>query len=262
MQNFLNFKSEEERQKILNWITSKNITCDSMNIENLVNIISCCKTNLNEEISYCINLPDLNNKLNNLYVSSIKSKNKKLDGLVDLYNSSNTYNKINFVDNIINFYKTTHINKIKIEFENFDFFYPLSYKMNVYTYDQIKLIYDILPYNYYGLYSEYFDSKKDKSIFKVANKNTFYIYDCVYNNNGFQLGEELSLQLNYHYGFKDDYLILDRDLIKEKDLIIKYQPAENSFEFAINKKIIKIELEVINDKLNLDKKIKKKLVIL
>lgn len=260
--DFFNFKSKDEKNKILSWITEKKIECDNMEIENLVDIISCCKTNLNEILTYCMGLQNVE-KNNQLFSAMIKGKNKKIDNLIDLYNNANTYNKIYFNNNKILFPKTTFIKSLQIEFENFDFFYPINYKMYIYTYDQMILEYDILPYNYSGLYSEYFDKDKNESTFKVANKNTIYIYNCLYNEKGFQLGEELKLNYKKQYGFKDDHLILDRELIPYNDLVVKYQPGEeNSFKFEINKKIAKIELEAINDKLSLDKKIKKKLVIL
>ena len=261
MSTYFNFKSEAEKNNIKKWITEKQIICESLNIENLVDIISCCKTNLNEEITYCLGLKNTN-KNSNLFSSLIESKNRKIDNLIDLYNNSNSYNKINFVDNNIDFSKTSYIKKVKIEFENFNYELPLSYKMRVYTYDNIISEYNILPYNYYGLYSEFFDEGKSESIFKVANKNTIYIYNCIYNENGFQLGKELKLNYNHEYCFKNDYLILDRELIQDKQLLIKYQPGENSFEFELNKKIVKIELEAVDDKMNFDKNIKKKLVIL
>ena len=261
MSTYFNFKTDKEKSDIKKWITEKEISCDYINIENIINIISCCKTNLNEEISYCLNLQNTK-KNNNLFTSIINSKNKKIDNLIDLYNNSNSYNKIYFNDNKIEFSKTNFIKSVKIEFDNFDYFYPISYKMIVHTYDKTIYEYDILPFNYSGLYSEFFDEEKNESTFKVSNKNTIYIYNCIYNNDYFQLGTELSLKYNYHYTFKDDYLILDRELITDKQLVIKYQPGENSFEFDLNKKIVKIELKAIDDKLNIEKKIKKKLVIL
>ena len=50
MSTYFNFKTDKEKSDIKKWITEKEISCDYINIENIINIISCCKTNLNEEI--------------------------------------------------------------------------------------------------------------------------------------------------------------------------------------------------------------------
>ena len=50
MSTYFNFKTDKEKSDIKKWITEKEISCDYINIENIINIISCCKTNLNKEI--------------------------------------------------------------------------------------------------------------------------------------------------------------------------------------------------------------------
>lgn len=260
LEEFLKFKSEKEKKDILQWLTIKNIKCEEITIENLVNIISCCKNNLNEEIKYCEQLTGLKSK-DSLYNTIVKAKNNKLDYLIDLYNDSNTYNKITFKNNSITFSKTTFLKKIKLEIDSFDYSVPINYSISFFTYDGEEVVYNIIPYNYNGLFTEYIGEGVSQSLFKVANKNTIYFYNCTYNENGFVLGKELSLEKKVAYDFQNGYIVFDRDKIDDKELFIKYQPNQNSFEFDINKKIIKIDIKAINDKMDIDKNYTKRLVI-
>lgn len=259
--NFLLSKNEKVKKKIVRWLSNKKIYCNEMKIENLIDIISACKVNLNEEISYCISLGE-EEKPNNLYSSLIKAKNIKIDKLIDLYNESNTYNKISFRQNQIVFDRVTYLKKIQLEIDNFKYDYPISYKIEFYSYDGSKEEYNIIPYNYQGLYTEFFPKEKNKSLFKIANKHNIYIYNCIYNENGFSIGGQLKLTYNKEYGFSNGHLMLDRNLIPYNDIFVKYQPNENSFEFNIDKKIKKIQIVPIYDKLKIDQKIKKRLVLL
>lgn len=260
MEAFLNFKTKKEKDDIIKWLTLKQISCDEITIENLVNIISSCKNNLNEEIRYCSELTDFKNN-DTLYKNIIYAKNQKISNLIDMYNDSNTYNKIMFKDNVIKFSKTTFIKKIKLDIENFNYDIPIQYKIVFYTYDGEIIEHNIIPYNYNGLFNEYLPKNIDKTTFKVANKDSIFVYNCIYNYKGFTLGKELKLKRKLQYDFDNGYLIFDRNKIDDEEIFVKYQPNEDAFEFDINKKIVKIELKVMNDKLDSDKKYQKKLVM-
>ena len=261
--DFLLFKTDEEKTKIRSALTNKQLKLDNLTIEDLINTLSCAKNNLNEELRIVLNYKiDPYNV--NIYTSIIEAKNNHIDNLINLYNNSNTYNKIKFKDNIINFSTITTIEKIKLEIEGFDYSIPLEFNLIFYTYDGEIIKKEILPYDYDGLYNEYFViDEKNQSIFPVANKNNIYIYSCTYNNNRFEIGNELTeLKKNVDYSFDfNGYLIFDKDRIHHKEILVKYQPNKNSFELNINKRCKKIELEVINDKLNIQDKFTKELVL-
>ena len=261
MNNFFNFLSESEKDKVLNSINTGEVTCEKMNIEALINMVSCVKSSLNTEISYC----NMLNKIqynSNLFSSIINAKNRKIDHLVDLYNNANTFNKVHFRNNEISFDKPTYLKNIKVEMDNFSFEYPILYKMFLYAGESQIMELDIIPYNYNGLYKEYFDKDKKQTTFKVCNKNTLYVYDCIYSDQGLVLGKELNLKYNKEFGFSTDgHLVLDRQLIESNELLVMYQPNENSFEFDINKKVEKIIIKPINDKKGIDHLIEKRLVM-
>lgn len=260
---FLLFKTDEEKTKIKKALSNKQLKIDKLNIEDLINTLSCAKNNLNEELRKVLNYKiDPYNV--NIYTSIIEAKNNHIDNLINLYNNSNTYNKIKFKNNIIDFSSITTIENIKLEIEGFDYSIPLEFNLIFYTYDGEIITKEILPYDYDGLYNEYFLlSEKNKSIFPVANKNNIYIYSCTYTNKKFEIGNELKeLKKNVDYSYDlNGYLILDNERIHHKEIIVKYQPNQNSFEIPLNKRCRKIELEIINDKLNINDKFNKELVL-
>lgn len=259
--DFLLFKTDEEKNKIRYALTNKQLTLDNLTIEDLVNTLSCAKNNLNEELKRVLNYK-IEPYNANIYSSIIDAKNNHIDNLINLYNDSNTYNKIKFKNNTIEFSNITTVEKIKLEINGFDYSIPIEFNLIFYTYDGEILKKEILPYDYDGLYNEYFKlSDKTKSIFPIANKNNLYIYSCSYTNKKFEIGSELELKKNTDYSFDlNGHLIIDNDKVKHKELLVKYQPNQNSFEIDINKRCRKIELEIINDKLNISDNFVKELV--
>lgn len=261
--DFLLFKTEEEKNKIKSSLMEKQFKIDAFNIEELINVISCVKNALNDELQKSLDYKIDPYNLN-IYTSVIQAKNNHIDELIKLYNNSNTYNKLRFKDNIINFSSITTIEKIKLEIEGFDYSIPMEFNLIFYTYDGEVIKKEILPYDYDGLYNEYFLlSEKNKSIFPVANKNNIYIYSCNYDDKKFELGNELTeleKNIDYTYDF-NGYLVFDKEKVQHKEILVKYQPNQNSFELAINKRCKKIELEVVNDKLGIQNKLIKELVL-
>lgn len=261
--DFLLFKTNKEKTKIKSALTDKQLKLDNLTIEDLINTLSCAKNNFNEELRKVSNY-NIETYNANIYTSIIDAKNKHIDNLINLYNNSNAYNKIKFNNNLIEFSTITTIENVKLEIEGFDYSIPLEFNLNFYTYDGEILKKEILPYDYDGLYNEYFLlSEKNKSIFPVANKNNIYIYSCTYGNKKFEIGNELTeLEKNIDYSYDlNGYLVLDNERIHHKEILIKYQPNKNSFEIPINKRCRKIELEVLNDKLNINNKFTKELVL-
>ncbi|MGL5713192.1 MAG: hypothetical protein ACRCX2_09250 [Paraclostridium sp.] len=258
----LSIKSESQKNKILNWINQREVEIETETRENIIDAISCLKNFLNEELEYCEKITELKSN-SGLYPGLVFAKNNKIDRLIDLYNDSNTYNKINFIDSEIKFNKITTLEKVMLEIENFNFNTPIGFKMIVYTYDGEMLVNDIIPFNYNGLFNEFIDtSVSQQSTFKVANKNNVYIYSCIYDKNGYIEGTELKFEEGKHYSFtRDGHLVFDKDVLSEDTFIIKYQPNENSFEIDINKKVTNIELVFSNDFMEIGKNLKCRMVI-
>lgn len=261
-EEFLIFKSENEKNKIIDFLTNKKISIDDLTVESIVNSVSAAKNNLNEELKNLLQYK-FESYNSNLYSSIIQAKNNQIDNLISLYNGSNYFNKTTFVNDIIEFNSITTIEKVKLEIDNFDYFIPINLSLNFYTYDGEIITKNIVPFDYNGLYNEYFEIKNNtKSLFKVANKNNLYFYTCIYNDKGFSLGSEIKLEKNIEYSFdKDGYLILDSSKIPHAEILVKYQPNENSFELTINKRCSKIELVSDNDKLGIKNKLIKRLVL-
>ena len=261
-EEILLLKNQEEKNKIKQMITTKRIDITYLKIETLLNSISSAKVILNENLNNILNLPqELENK--NLYNSVIQAQNRKIDKLIDLYNQANTYNKIKFIDNKIQFDKITQLNKVKLEVSNFNYDYPIRYALKTYSYDGEKDIFNIIPFGFDGIFSEYLELEKESvTTFTVNNKTNIYFYSCHYTNKGFELGVPISLEYDLDYVFDEDgKLIIDVSKVNHKEILIKYQPGLNVFNLKINKKVYAVEIIAFNDKLGIDKKINKKLVI-
>ena len=264
-EEYLIFKSPEEKKDIINFLNNKQLQIKDLTIESLINIISCAKSNLNEELKKLVAYkPDFIN--NQVYSSIIDAKNNKISKLVDLYNNSNSYNKLLFKDNTINFSNITTIDSVKLEIDNFSYDIPLNFQLVMYAYDGEIIYRNIIPFNFSGIYSEYIDlknSESSSSLFTVSNKNNIYFYSCVYTKDKFELGRELNLKYNKDYSFdKEGHLIFDKEQTEYDEVVIMYQPNENAFEITnLLKRLYKIELIVDNDKIDINRNFTKRLVL-
>lgn len=260
IKDFMNLKSKKEKELIEKQLLNKKLELKKLNFENLIDLISIAKTNLNSEIDEFLKL-EKTDILNNLFINIIKAKNEKIDKLVLNYNNGISNNKIDFKNNKILFENIKQINKVKIEIENIETDISLSYLLKINTFDGEVLNFNIIPYNHDGLFSEYFELiKKNKSNFEITNKENVYFYSCILNGKIFKLGNELKLKYNKDYSFENNKLYFSED-IKYDEIIVKYLPSFNSYEININKKVRTIELIALNDKNGIDYKIKKNLVI-
>ena len=81
IKKYMQLKTQEEKNDIERQLLSKTLSIEKFSLENLIDLISVAKTNLNNEIKdfTSIDLDDFNN---NLYTSVIKAKNKKIDKLI------------------------------------------------------------------------------------------------------------------------------------------------------------------------------------
>lgn len=264
VEQFLVFKSEKEKNDIVNYLNTKELYIDDFTLESMTNVVSAAKNNLNEELKELVQYKSDFVK-SRIYTSIINAKNEKINKLIDMYNESNSYNKIQFVNNVINFKNITTVDDLKLEIENFNYDIPMSFQFVMYSYDGEIITKNIIPFNYSGIYTEYINIKTDEpqSIFSVSNKNNIYFYSCHYTEKGFTLGSEIQLKKNKDYSFDNSgKIVFDKDLIQYKEIMVKYQPNENAYELKdIFKRLYKIELIVNNDKMNVNEKFKKKLVM-
>lgn len=137
---FLLFKTDEEKTKIKKALSNKQLKIDKLNIEDLINTLSCAKNNLNEELKKVLNYKiDPYNV--NIYTSIIEAKNNHIDNLISLYNNSNVYNKIKFKNNVIEFSSITTIENVKLKIEGFDYGIPIEFNLIFYTYDGARKLY-------------------------------------------------------------------------------------------------------------------------
>lgn len=263
--SFFIFKSEKEKQDILNYINTKKLYIDDLTLESMTNVISAAKNNLNEELKELMQYKS-DFVQSRIYTSIIDAKNEKISKLIDMYNQSNSYNKMQFVNNVIVFPNITSVDDLKLEIDNFNYDIPINFQLVLYSYDGEIITKNIIPFNYSGLYTEYInmnEQSQPKSIFSVSNKNNIFFYSCIYTNKGFTLGSEIHLIKNKDYSFDNNgNIIFDKEIIQHKEIIIKYQPNENAYELRdIFKRLYKIELIVNNDKMNINEKMKKRLVM-
>lgn len=263
-EQYLIFKSDEEKKDIVNYLNTKQLYINDLTLESMTNVISSAKNNLNEELKELMQYKSdfINSRI---YTSIINAQNEKINKLIDMYNQSNSYNKIQFINNVINFSSITTVDNLKLEIENFNYDIPINFELILYSYDGEMIVKNIIPFNYSGLYSEYINIDYDEpiSLFSVSNKNNIYFYSCTYNEKGFTLGSEIKLEKNKDYAFdKDGKIVFDKNSMQHKEILIKYQPNENAYEITdIFKRLYKIELTVNNDKMNLNGKFKKRLVM-
>lgn len=263
-EQYLIFKSEQEKQDIVNYLNTKQLYINDLTLESMTNVVSAAKNNLNEELKELMQYKSdfINSRI---YTSIINARNEKINKLIDMYNQSNSYNKIQFVNNVINFSNITTVDNLKLEIENFNYDIPMNFQFVLYGYDGEIITKDIIPFNYSGLYSEYINLSLDepKSIFSAANKNNIYFYSCTYTDKGFSLGTEIKLERNKDYSFDNNgHIVFDKEIMQYKEILIKYQPNENAYEITdILKRLYKIELTINNDKMNLNDKFKKRLVM-
>lgn len=255
-------KSPEEKNNIKHMIQEKTLEMKEFTLESFLNAISVGKILLNDTIKDTLELPKVVTK-KNLYNSVIQAKNEKIDYLIDLYNSANTYNRIKFIENKIQFSKITQIHRVKLEIENFNYDIPVRYALKTYSYDGEINTYNIIPFGFNGIYGEYLELDKENSTsFNINNKTNIYFYTCHYDSKKFNIGTEIHLEYDLDYVFDENgKIIIDTNRVKHKELLLKYQPGENVFDVKIDKKLYAIEIIAFNDKLGIDKKTKKSLVI-
>ena len=86
IKDFMNLKSKEEKESIERQLLNKKLELKNLNFENLIDLISIAKTNLNNEIEDLFKL-EKKDSLNNLFINIIKAKNEKIDitPLIALY---------------------------------------------------------------------------------------------------------------------------------------------------------------------------------
>lgn len=264
VEQYLIFKNEKEKNDIINYLNTKKLYIDDFTLESMTNVISAAKNNLNEELKELMQYKSDFVK-SRIYTSIIDARNEKINKLIDMYNQSNSYNKIQFINNVIEFGSITTVDDLKLEIENFNYDIPMSFQFVLYSYDGEIIRKNIIPFNYSGLYTEYINIKSGdlQSLFSVSNKNNIYFYSCSYNNKSFTLGTEIKLEKNKDYSFDSSgKIIFDSEAIQHKEIIIKYQPNENAYEIKdIFKRLYKIELIVNNDKMNVNENFKKRLVM-
>lgn len=264
IEQYLVFKSDKEKKDIINYLNTKQLYIDDLTLESMINVVSSAKNNLNEELKELMQYKSDFIK-SRIYTSIINAKNEKINKLIDMYNQSNSYNKIQFTNNVINFQNITTVDNLKLEIENFNYDIPMNFQFVMYSYDGEIITKDIIPFNYSGLYSEYIDINltEPKSIFSVSNKNNIYFYSCTYTEKGFVLGNEIKLEKNKDYDFDGSgKLVFDKNVMQYKEILIKYQPNENAYEITnILKRLYKIELIINNDKMNFNGNFKKRLVM-
>lgn len=264
IEQYLVFKSDKEKKDIISFLENKELYIDDLTLESMTNVISAAKNNLNEELKELANYKSDFFK-NRIYASIIKAKNEKINNLIDMYNQANSYNKTQFVNNVVTFKNITTVDNLKLEIDDFNYDIPINFQFVLYSYDGEIITKDIIPFNYSGLYSEYInleETEEPKSVFTVSNKNNLYFYSCVYTSNGFTLGTEIKLEKNKHYSFDNEgHLVFDKNVMEYSEILIKYQPNENAYEINLYKRLYKIELIAINDKIDFNRNLKKRLVM-
>lgn len=259
-EKILSIKSNEEKEKIKEWLTTKKIAISNLTKDELINAVSCGKSILNENLEFCSKLTKFS--INSFQASSIKAKNKKIDEIINKYNNSNSYNKIIFNDeNCIFFDYPTYLETVKLDIEGINFNIPIEIKITIFLLNGQTIEKFIIPFNYNGLYQEFFKAEDTKSLFKVGNRENIYFYECIYNQNGISFGTEKKYSKENEYDFDDEgKLVFNRKIIGDLGLILKYQPSENAYEIDINDKVVKIKLEFVDDFLGINKGMKKRLV--
>lgn len=235
---------------------------EEIKMENLINVLSFIKVNLNKDVAYC-NLTNINEDdyTTNLYSSLIKAKTQKIENMVDLYNLNYTNNKLKLEQNKYHFDFPNKIFNLKLEVDNFNYDIPIKFKINLINgKDNIFSDY-IIPYNYNGLYKEYLSKDKKESTFKVGDKNNVIFYNCEYTDKGFVIGKQLNLKYNTDYGFtKDGKISIDRERVTD-ELFIIYQPNANVYEVNLNKTVTDVLIEIEDNKLKIDKNLEKRVVL-
>lgn len=262
MKDALRIKSPEEKLKIEKWLKlEEEIKIEELTKEELINCLSCCKTHLNEELKFCMTLGTTVIK-KNLYKNLIKAKKDKITKLVEIYNDSNLFNKIEFKNNVIIFDNPKSLGTINLDIEGFNYNYPVNFKIKFYFADKTYEERKVIPFNFNGLFSEYLNLKEtNKTFFKIGSDKHVYFYSLIYNKIDFSLGTELDLKLGTDYTIEDGFIVIENKGLLEKGLMIKYIPKSNYYQVTLNKKIIKIELIPINDFLSVSDFFKKRLVI-
>lgn len=260
---FLSLLSDNEKDKIKKWLSTKKIEIDEITIDEMINSMSSLKQLLNEEISYCSMLSDIDFNIN-LSSALISAKETKIDKLIDIYNNSNTYNKTKFNEkNEINFEKITTLKKVSLEIDDFDYETPVKISIIFTTHDGEIITKDIIPYNYNGLYKELIKTSEFTTTkFKVANKDNIYFYTCEVGKDYFVMGKEIKLTLKKDYDFDlDGRLVFVGSRLSNQHIVMMYQPNENAYEIDINKKITGVALNFENDITGFVKNKEKRLVI-
>ncbi|MGL5716655.1 hypothetical protein [Cetobacterium sp.] len=261
IENIIKSKSKEEKEKIAKMLETKVIDFTSLTREDLINCISGAKVNLNDMFSNCSNLKTIN--FSNVNEATIFAKSQKIDNMISYYNNSNTFTTYTFKNNLVTFDTLKKIKKLQLNIENFNYELPLEFKIKIYCSDKSVIEEDIVPFNYNGLYNEFFiPTEKIISTFITSNRNNILFYSCLYTNKKFEIGNELDLEKNKDYSFnKEGKILINNKFIKNENLLIKYQPTTEAFEIEINKMVSKIELIISNDLLKVEDQLEKKIEV-
>ncbi|MGL5962843.1 MAG: hypothetical protein ACRCZ2_00355, partial [Fusobacteriaceae bacterium] len=178
---------------------------------------------------------------------------------------NNTHNKTQFSqENKITFEKITTIKRASLEIESFDYETPIDIKLVFNTNDGEVLMYDVIPYDYNGLYKELLVFEEfNTTRFKVANKDNLYFYTCEYGEDYFVMGKEIKLQRRKDYDFDfDGRLVFVGNRLEKQNVVVMYQPNENAYEIPLDKKLISVDLVIENDFTNFAKNKTKRLVVM
>ncbi|MGL5716497.1 MAG: hypothetical protein ACRCXX_14270 [Cetobacterium sp.] len=260
---YLSLASQKSKDTIRKWLISKDIQIEEITLDEMANSISSLKQLLNEEVKFCSQITVDDFGLN-LSSALIVAKENKIDKLIDIYNSSNTYNKTQFNDrDEIDFSKITTLKVASVEIDDFDYECPVGINIIFTTHDGEITSKNIIPYNYNGLYKELIEVEEfASSKFKVANKDNIYFYTCEVGDGYFVLGKEanLTIKKDYDFDISGNLIFLGNKYAKQK-LVLFYQPNENAYEIEVDKKIISVALEITNDFTGFMKKKTKRLVV-
>jgi hypothetical protein len=263
LERIIKIKNSSEKQQISDWISNKEIELEDISIKSVINAVSAAKSLLNSSLQQCLNLTEEQYQ-SNFYVQSLESKKNKVDGLIDLYNDAQLYNKYVFTDEVITFDYPTYISTVTLEIDSFNFSLPINFTLKLWDHSGNVTESKIIPFNYSGLYSEYVDLDTTSTLrFPPSVYSSLYFYNVIYSADGFSVGNVMTFTNGAEYEISNDgTLYFKRESIGNTDLLVKYQPSYNGFEIDVNKKIIKAELVAENDFTNIAPGYTKRLVVL
>ena len=257
-------KTEEQKQKIITWSIGNCVDLEALSRREIVDAISMQKTFLNSSLSFSGSLADPMPMPaeGSFYENFLKAKKEKIDGLVDMYNSSVASGKYAF-DSGGNIYfgYPKKINSVRLEVDNYNFTIPVRFKVTLDYYGKEAESFYIIPFNFSGIYGEFVDlSETDSTLFKASEFNHFYVYKAFYSESTYSIGSRLSFEEGLHYNVVNNKIYFEKENIGV-DFVIKYLPSTNAFEFFPKEKVSSIHLEVEGDLLKNTLGLTKKVVL-